>query len=217
MGLRIIMLGAPGAGKGTQASRIAESRGLPHISTGDIFRKHLKDGTELGQQVQQYLNAGELVPDELTCAIVADRLTEGDCANGYILDGFPRSQPQAEALKKMLEERNESIDVAIDIDVPDADIIERLSARRTDPETGAVYNLKFNPPSPEVAEKLVQRDDDKPETIRQRLSVYHETTKPIIDYYEKEGILESIASAGLTPDEVYTKVEAILEAQGASA
>ena len=212
MGLCIVMLGAPGAGKGTQAARIAEEFGLPHISTGDIFRRHLKEGTELGQKVQGYLNSGALVPDDLTCAIVASRLAEEDCGNGYILDGFPRSLPQAAMLKDYLAQRGGQIDVAIDIAVPDEEIVDRLTARRSDPETGAIYNLKFKPPPPEVAGRCIQREDDKPETVQQRLEIYHETTEPIIEYYRTEGVLKSVSGANAGPDAIYAKVEEILNA-----
>lgn len=206
MGLRIVMLGAPGAGKGTQAVRMAQELGIPHISTGDIFRKNLREGTELGKQVQGYLNSGALVPDALTCDIVADRLQEADCADGYILDGFPRSVPQAEMLTNFLGTRGEKIDVAINIDVPDTEIIERLSARRSDPDTGSVYNLKFNPPPPEIADKLIQRDDDKPETVKSRLETYHETTEPIISYYAEQGVLTNIPGDNAGPDEIYRRI-----------
>ncbi len=206
MGLRIVMLGAPGAGKGTQAVRMAQELGIPHISTGDIFRKNLREGTELGKQVQGYLNSGALVPDALTCDIVADRLQEADCANGYILDGFPRSVPQAEMLTDFLSKRGERIEVAVNIDVPDAEIVERLSARRSDPETGAVYNLKFNPPPPEIADKLIQRDDDKPETVQARLETYHETTEPIIAYYGEQGVLKNIPGDKASPDDIYQRI-----------
>ncbi len=219
MSLRIVLLGAPGAGKGTQAKRIAAKYDIPHISTGDIFRKHLKEGTELGKQVQQYLDSGGLVPDDLTCAIVADRIAEPDCANGYILDGFPRSQTQAERLQEILNERGEAIDIAIDIEVPDEEIIERLSARRSCGTCGEVYNLKFDPPKGDgkTCEKtdcpgeLIQRTDDKPETIRQRLNVYHETTKPVRSFYESLGLLKTVSGADSTPDDVYKAIEAILD------
>ena len=216
------MLGAPGAGKGTQAQRIARDHGLPHISTGDIFRKHLKEGTDLGKQVQDYLNSGALVPDELTCAIVADRLVEPDCANGYILDGFPRSQAQAEALDAFLSKQGDRIDAAIDIDVPDEEIVERLGARRSCPVCGAVYNLRFSPPKGDdrhcdregCGAELTLRDDDKPDTIRQRLNVYKETTKPIRAFYDERGLLRSIPAAGLPPDDVYAEVEEVLDSLG---
>ncbi len=220
MGLRIVMLGAPGAGKGTQAETIAANYGLPHISTGDIFRKHLKEGTDLGKQVQGYLNSGALVPDDLTCSIVADRLTQADCAAGYILDGFPRSQVQAEALTSLLDKKGEQITLAIDVDVPDAEIIVRLSARRSCAVCGAIYNLKFKAPKgeagkcdrPGCAGDLIQREDDKPDTICQRLNVYHETTEPIIAYYKEKGLLHSVPASGLTPDQVYGEIETILKA-----
>jgi adenylate kinase len=210
MGLRIVMLGAPGAGKGTQAVRIAEETGLPHISTGDIFRKNLKEGTELGKKAQEYMSQGKLVPDDLTCDIVADRLQEDDCAEGFILDGFPRSIPQAERLKEILTSRGEDIDVAINIDVPDSEIVGRLTARRSDPETGAIYNMKFNPPPPDVAPRCIQREDDKPETVQERLRVYHETTEPIISFYEKEGKLKNVSGAGAGPDQVFENIRAII-------
>jgi adenylate kinase len=211
MGFRIVMLGAPGAGKGTQAVRMAQELKVPHISTGDIFRKNLKDGTPLGLKVQGYLNSGGLVPDELTCEIVADRLTWGDCTGGYILDGFPRSIPQAEMLTAFLAKRGESIDAAINIDVPDAEIVDRLSARRSDPETGAIYNLKFSPPPAEVAARLIQREDDKAETVLTRLQNYHETTEPIISYYEDQGVLKSVSGANATPDSVFAQVLDVLK------
>lgn len=210
MGLKIVMLGAPGAGKGTQAVRMAQELGVPHISTGDIFRKNLREGTALGKEVQHYLDSGALVPDQLTCDIVADRLVEADCAKGYILDGFPRSVPQAEMLTGFLKERGEAIDAAINIDVPDEEIVGRLGARRSDPETGAVYNLIFNPPPAEIADKLIQREDDKPETVQARLKTYHETTAPIIGFYEKLGVLKNVGGSKASPDEIYDRIMAVL-------
>jgi adenylate kinase len=222
MGLRIVMLGGPGAGKGTQAKRMAEAYGLPHISTGDIFRANLKSGTPLGTQVKQYLDAGKLVPDALTCEIVADRIVQADCAKGYILDGFPRSLPQAEEFQRLLGSRGNKLDVAINVDVTDAEIIDRLSARRSCPKCGAIYNLKFGPPKREglcdackdVA--LIQRQDDQEDTIRERLKVYHETTEPIIVYYEKQGILKTVSGTRSTPDAVFAKIEEIVAALGAA-
>jgi adenylate kinase len=215
------MLGAPGAGKGTQAKRIAKTHGLPHISTGDIFRAHLKEGTDLGKQVQQYLDAGRLVPDELTCDIVADRLTEPDCANGYILDGFPRSVPQAENLEKVLAERGDALTVAVNIDVDDTEIIDRLTARRSCPQCGRIYNLKFDAPKKaNVCDgdgaELLHRKDDQAETIAERLRVYHETTEPIIAFYGERNILTTVSGTGSTPDGVYTKIEEALAALAVS-
>ena len=166
--------------------------------------------------MQGYLDSGALVPDELTCEIVADRTAQADCGDGYILDGFPRSQAQAEALQVLLANRGEEIDVAVDLDVPDEEIIERLSARRVCPTTGKVYNLKYNPPPPEMAGKVIQRADDQPETIRERLRVYHETTEPILGYYRGLGLLTSVSASGLGPDEVYAKVKTIVDEVGSA-
>ena len=223
MGLRIVMLGAPGAGKGTQAKRIAEARALPHISTGDIFRENLRAGTPLGLQAKQYMDAGKLVPDALTCEIVADRIAQKDCGNGYILDGFPRSLPQAEEFQRLLTARGDTLDVAIDIAVTDEEIIERLTARRSCPKCGAIYNLKFSPPKREgvcdvescQGTALIQRADDQEKTIRERLRTYHETTEPIIAYYEKKRILKTVSGTGASPKDVFLKVEEILSAMGA--
>jgi len=221
MDLKIVMLGAPGAGKGTQAKRMAEKYGLPHISTGDIFRAHLREGTPLGQQVKGYLDSGKLVPDELTCAIVADRTAQDDAKNGYILDGFPRSLPQAEEFQRLLEERGEKINLAINIDVTDDEIVDRLTARRSCPKCGAIYNLKFKPPKNDNVcdldgEQLIQRQDDKEDTVKERLNVYHETTEPIIEYYDRRGVLKTVEGTGSTPDDVFKKVEEIVSAAGAA-
>ncbi|HOT52323.1 MAG TPA: adenylate kinase, partial [Candidatus Hydrogenedentes bacterium] len=188
MGLRIVMLGGPGAGKGTQAKRMSEAYKLPHISTGDIFRANLREGTPLGLEAKKYMDAGKLVPDQLTCEIVADRIAQGDCAGGYLLDGFPRSLPQAETFQQLLSSRGETLDLAINVDVNDDVIVARLSARRSCPKCGAIYNLQFGPPKKEGVcdvdgEALIQRQDDQEATIRERLRVYHETTEPIIAYY----------------------------------
>ena len=184
--MKIIMLGAPGAGKGTQAKRIAEKYGVPHISTGDIFRANIKEGTELGKKAKTYMDQGLLVPDELTCDLVVDRISQPDAQKGYVLDGFPRTIPQAEALTAALEKRGEKIDYAIDVEVPDSNIIDRMSGRRACLSCGATYHLKYNPPKAEgqcdnCGASLVLRDDDKPETVRKRLDVYHSQTQPLID------------------------------------
>ncbi|HOE66986.1 MAG TPA: adenylate kinase [Candidatus Hydrogenedentes bacterium] len=217
MTLRIVLLGAPGAGKGTQAQRLAAAHGLVHISTGDMFRAHLKQGTELGQRVQNYLNSGRLVPDDLTCAIVTDRLVQPDCAQGYILDGFPRSAPQAEALDAFFADNGQKLDVAVDIAVADEDIVDRLSARRSCPACGAIYNLKYGPSKrgglcdrENCSGELILRDDDREETIRKRLQVYHQTTAPVIGYYGNQGILKTVDATGLTPDDVFARIEEIL-------
>ncbi len=195
--MKIIMLGAPGAGKGTQAKRIAEKYGVPHISTGDIFRANIKEGTELGKKAKSYMDQGLLVPDELTCDLVVDRISQPDAQKGYVLDGFPRTIPQAEALTAALEKRGEKIDYAIDVEVPDSNIIDRMSGRRACLSCGATYHLKYNPPKAEgqcdnCGASLVLRDDDKPETVRKRLDVYHSQTQPLIDYYKAAGALRGV-------------------------
>ena len=195
--MKIIMLGAPGAGKGTQAKKIADKYQIPHISTGDIFRANIKNGTELGQKAKAYMDQGLLVPDDLTLDLIMDRFQEPDCANGYVLDGFPRTIPQAEALTKALSDKGESIDYAINVEVPDDNIITRMSGRRACLACGATYHIVHNPARVEgvcdrCGEKLVLRDDDKPETVKKRLDVYHSQTQPLIDYYTKEGKLAEV-------------------------
>ena len=195
--MKIVMLGAPGAGKGTQAKMIAAKYQIPHISTGDIFRANIKNGTELGKKAKSYMDQGLLVPDELTVDLVIDRLAQDDCKNGYILDGFPRTIPQAEALDAALAKLGEKMDYAIDVDVPDENIVSRMSGRRACTGCGATYHIVYNPSKKgeccEVCgEKLILRDDDKPETVQKRLNVYHEQTQPLIDYYTKQGILKAV-------------------------
>ena len=195
--MKIIMLGAPGAGKGTQAKMIAEKFGIPHISTGDIFRANIKNGTELGAKAKEYMDKGLLVPDELVVDLIMDRFKADDCKNGYILDGFPRTIPQAEALDKALSANGDSVDYAIDVEVPDENIVNRMSGRRACVGCGATYHIKYNPTKVEgkcdaCGESLILRDDDKPETVLNRLNVYHEQTHPLIDYYNKKGILKEV-------------------------
>ena len=195
--MKIIMLGAPGAGKGTQAKKIAEKYQIPHISTGDIFRANITNGTELGKKAKTYMDQGLLVPDELVVDLVVDRVGQDDCKNGYVLDGFPRTIPQAEALDAALEKLGEKMDYAINVDVPDENIISRMGGRRACVGCGATYHVAYNPPKTEnicdsCGEKLILRDDDKPETVKKRLDVYHEQTQPLIDYYKKAGILRDV-------------------------
>lgn len=214
--MKIIMLGAPGAGKGTQAKMIADKYGIPHISTGDIFRANIKEGTELGKKAKGYMDAGELVPDELVVDLVVDRLTWDDAKNGYVLDGFPRTIPQAEALTKALAENGEKIDYAVDIEVPDESIIERMSGRRACLSCGATYHIVTIPPKKEgicdeCGEALVLRDDDKAETVANRLHVYHEQTQPLIDYYTKEGSLAEVDGT-MEMNEVFNAIADILGA-----
>lgn len=193
----IVMLGAPGAGKGTQASLICDAYHIPHISTGDIFRANIKNGTELGKKAKSYMDEGKLVPDELTVALLLDRVASEDCAKGYVLDGFPRTIAQATALKNALEEQNLKIDLAINVDVPDEVIVRRMSGRRSCPKCGASYHIEYIPPKTEgicdyCKSKLIQREDDKPETVKKRLMVYHEETEPLIAFYESEAVLKTV-------------------------
>ena len=214
--MKIIMLGAPGAGKGTQAKQIAGKYSIPHISTGDIFRANIKNGTDLGKKAKEYMDQGLLVPDELTCDLVMDRIQQDDCKNGFVLDGFPRTIPQAEALDAALTKIGEKMDYAIDVDVPDENIVSRMSGRRACLDCGATYHIVSLPPKTEgmcdhCGSDLVLRDDDKPETVQKRLTVYHEQTQPLIDYYKNQGILKSVD--GTQPMEaVFTAITDILGA-----
>ena len=195
--MKIIMLGAPGAGKGTQAKKIAEKYHIPHISTGDIFRANIKNGTELGKKAKTYMDQGALVPDELVCDLVVDRVRQEDCRNGYVLDGFPRTIPQAESLDATLASLGESVDYAINVEVPDEQIVNRMSGRRACVGCGATYHLVYAPTKAEgicdtCGAELILRDDDKPETVLKRLGVYHNETQPLIDYYRGKGILKEV-------------------------
>lgn len=195
--MKIVMLGAPGAGKGTQAERIAEKYQIPHISTGDIFRANIKAGTELGKKAKSYMDQGLLVPDSLTVDLLMDRISQPDCKNGYILDGFPRTIPQAESLKAALSEKGEALDFAVDVDVPDENIVARMSGRRACPKCGATYHIVYAAPKQEgICDKcgaeLILRDDDKPETVQNRLKVYHDQTQPLIEYYTGEDIFHTV-------------------------
>ena len=213
--MKIIMLGAPGAGKGTQAKLIAERYGIPHISTGDIFRANIKAGTPLGVKAKSFIDQGLLVPDELTLELIMDRFSAADCADGYVLDGFPRTLPQAEALAKSLSEKGEAIDFAIDVDVPDERIVNRMSGRRACLKCGGTYHVKYNPPAVDgvcdaCGAELVLRDDDKPETVAKRLEVYHEQTRPLIDFYDKKGVLHTVDGT-VNAEDVFEAIRSILK------
>ncbi len=195
--MKIIMLGGPGAGKGTQAKKIATEYKIPHISTGDIFRANIKGGTQLGEKAKAYMDQGLLVPDELVVDLVVDRIGQEDAKNGYVLDGFPRTIPQAQALDKALTAINETIDYAIDVEVPDQVIINRMAGRRACIGCGGTFHVEFNPPKVEdkcdlCGSDLILRDDDKPETVKTRLDVYHEQTQPLIDYYTNQKLLVEV-------------------------
>ncbi|KGX90368.1 adenylate kinase [Pontibacillus halophilus JSM 076056 = DSM 19796] len=195
--MNLILMGPPGAGKGTQAEKIVEKYGIPHISTGDMFRSAIKEGTELGKEAKSYMDNGELVPDEVTIGIVRERLAKDDASNGFLLDGFPRTIAQAEALENLLADLNSSIDHVIRIDVDTEQLVERLTGRRVCPTCGATYHVTYNPPKVEGicdndGTELIQRDDDKPETVRKRLDVNLQNAQPLLDFYQDKGYLVSI-------------------------
>ena len=212
--MKIIMLGAPGAGKGTQAKKIADKYQIPHISTGDIFRANIKNGTELGKKAKTYMDQGLLVPDELVVDLVVDRVQQSDCENGYVLDGFPRTIPQAEALDAALANLGDKVDYAINVEVPDENIINRMGGRRACVGCGATYHVAYNPPKKEGTcdidgEKLILRDDDKPETVKKRLDVYHDQTQPLIEYYNSKQILKEVDGT-VDMEDVFTAIVQIL-------
>ncbi|MBZ4683773.1 MAG: adenylate kinase [Fusobacteriaceae bacterium] len=190
--MNLMLFGAPGAGKGTQAKFLIEKYGIPQISTGDILREAVKNETEMGKEAKKYMDEGKLVPDSIIIGIIKDRLKEADCKEGFILDGFPRTIPQAEALDELLQELNISLDKVISLNVPDEDIIERITGRRVSKVTGKIYHIKFNPPVDEKEEDLYQRADDTEETVKKRLDAYHTQTAPLFDFYKNKGILVEV-------------------------
>lgn len=220
MGLHLILFGGPGAGKGTQASRLARARGIPHISTGQIFRHHIEQGTPLGKQIQDQIESGHLAQDELACAIVAQRLGEDDCRDGYILDGFPRSVEQAAGFDEILKQRGEELDLVINLPVSDEDVVSRLSSRRCCKRCGEIYNLRYSPPNegspceaaPDGQHDLYVRPDDEEHTVRERLRIYHKTSEPVLEYYAQSGKLRHIECNGDGPDDVFKKIESLLDA-----
>ena len=212
--MRLVLLGAPGAGKGTQAKMLIDKYGIPQISTGDILRKAVADGTPLGKEAKSYMDSGGLVPDSVVIGLVKERLGQDDCKKGYILDGFPRTTPQAEALDVELTAMNTPLSDALSVDVPMDHLMKRLTGRRTCKSCQQMYNVNFSPPQKDgVCDKcgaeLMQRDDDKEETIKNRLDVYEKSTAPLIDYYKGKGILKSVEGTG-SIDDIFNKVCSIL-------
>ena len=212
--LNLILFGPPGAGKGTQAERLRKDFELPYIATGDMLRANVKEQTELGKQAKAYMDAGDLVPDELILAMAADRLNEDDAQDGFILDGFPRTLEQAQALDTQLSDMGRRVTAALLIDVPDEEVIRRLSGRRMCVKSGHSYHVEFDPPKHEGVcdqdgSRLVQRDDDKPEVIGNRLRVYHDKTKPLVDYYDKLGLMRRIDGTR-EPADVHGHIRAVI-------
>ena len=208
--MRMIFIGPPGAGKGTQAARLVEQFRIPHVSTGDMFRAAVKAGTELGKQADGFMKAGKLVPDELTIAMLLERIRQPDAQGGFMLDGFPRTVPQAEALGKALDGAGVKLDVVLVVEVPDDLIVRRIVGRRSDPETGRIYHVEFDPPPPEIAGRLVHRKDDTEEALRTRLGAYHAQTAPIVPFYEAKGLVKRVDGVG-DPDEVTARIKAALK------
>ena len=206
--MRMILVGPPGAGKGTQAARLVDSFRIPHISSGDMFRAEGKSGSELGQELNRYMKLGGLVPDDITIPIVLKRLGQPDCSKGFMLDGFPRTRPQAEALDAALAKANMALDAVVLIEVPDTLIVERTTGRRSDPKTGTIYHIKYNPPPPGL--EVVQREDDTAQACEKRLSKYHSETAPIVPFYSAKGILKRVDGVG-EPDAITKRITSVLK------
>lgn len=209
--MRMILVGPPGAGKGTQAARLVDTFRIPHISSGDMFRAEVKLGTELGKQLDHYMKLGGLVPDDVTIPIVLKRITAPDCEKGFMLDGFPRTRPQAEALDAAMTKAGVSLDAVVLIEVPDSLLEERAVHRRTDPQTGTIYHLKYNPPPADIVGRLVHRADDTKEAVDKRVAKYHSETAPIIPFYLEKGILKRVDGVG-NPDIIEERIKAALNA-----
>jgi len=207
----LIFLGPPGAGKGTQAKWIIEQVGIPQISTGDIIRAAIRNESPLGKEFKSYTDAGKLVPDELVNRMVDDRLGQDDCKTGFLLDGFPRTVAQAEALDVMLDKAGRGLDYVLLLEVDDSVLVQRITGRRSDPETGRVYHISFDPPPPDVADRLIQRSDDTEEVLQKRLDEYHSKTAPLVPYYEDRGLLRRVEGIG-TPEEIRDRISAVLNA-----
>lgn len=207
--MRMILVGPPGAGKGTQAARLVETYRIPHISSGDMLRAAVKDGTALGIEADRFMKQGKLVPDEVVIGMILERIARPDCAAGFMLDGFPRTRPQAEALDAAMRAAGVELDAVLVIEVPDALLEERAVGRRTDPETGAIYHLKYNPPPREIAARLIHRKDDTVEAVTTRIQKYHSETAPVIPFYMEKGIVKRVDGVG-DPDAITERITAVL-------
>src|SRR3954469_15638134 len=208
--MRMILVGPPGAGKGTQAARLVDTFRIPHISSGDMLRAAVAEGTQLGLEADKFMKAGKLVPDEVVIGMILERVAKPDCAQGFMLDGFPRTRPQAAALDKALEQAGVGLDAVVLIEVPDSLLIERAVGRRSDPQTGTIYHLKYNPPPAEIMDRLVHRKDDTEEAVKVRTEKYHSETTPIVPFYEGRGVLKKGDGVG-PPDEIATRITAVLK------
>lgn len=207
--MRMILVGPPGAGKGTQAAKLVDTFKIPHISSGDMLRAAVKEGTALGKKADEFMKAGQLVPDDVVIGMILERIAKGDCANGFMLDGFPRTRPQAEALDRAMAAANVALDAVVLIEVDDSLIVERITGRRSDPDTGAIYHMTFNPPPAAIASKVVQRKDDTVEAVTTRLAKYHSETAPIVPFYQDKGILRRVDGVG-EPNAVTARITAAL-------
>lgn len=208
--MRLIFLGPPGAGKGTQAQFIVKDYNVTQLSTGDILRANRKEGTELGQKAQKYMDAGDLVPDDLIIDMIKEELKKPEIQKGFLLDGFPRTVPQAEALDSLLYDLGIKLDCTLVLEVPNEELVKRITGRRTDRKTGQVFHIIYNPPPEDGDFDLYQREDDKEETVRNRIEVYEKQTKPLVDYYEKKGIAQKIDGTGKI-DEIYARIKETLD------
>jgi len=207
--MRMILVGPPGAGKGTQAARLVDKYRFTHISSGDMLRAAVKEGTQLGLDADRYMKAGQLVPDDVVIGMILERIAKPDCASGFMLDGFPRTRPQAEALDAAMARANVALDAVVLIEVPDQLLEERAVGRRTDPQTGTIYHLKYNPPPADCASRLVHRKDDTIEAVKHRVEKYHSDTKPILPFYAAKGILKHVDGVG-SPDEITDRITSML-------
>jgi adenylate kinase len=207
--MRIVFMGPPGAGKGTQATALVEKYRIPHISTGDMFRKAVKEGSPMGKEADRFMQAGELVPDDVTVGLVRERIKKSDARNGFMLDGFPRTIAQATALEDMLSNEGMNLDIVLMLEVPDSYIVERIVGRRMDPETGRIYHLDFSPPPYEVMDRLIHRKDDTEDSCQARLNSYHKKTAPLVPFYEKRGLLKKVDGVG-AQDSVTERIHGVL-------